>query len=233
MKNPIFVALDLDDEVSAMKVVEATAEDAGGFKIGPRLLFNSDVGIIKRIAKYAPVFLDFKFYDIPSTMDSAVRSAFEAGSRFVSVHTTAGSEALGLLSKTEKELSQIRPFKIFAVTILTSFSEKSLPPNYKTESIEDQIVSLVEMGVGAGITSFVCSPHELKTLKNKFPQCDFITPGIRLNDSKSDDQKRTMTPKEALQNGAAALVIGRPILAETDPATKLRDIIKSLSEKEP
>ena len=228
MKNPIFVALDLDDKEKTLDLVAKIKDHVGGFKIGPRLVFRFGVDIISQIAKSAPVFLDFKFLDIPSTMDSAVRAAFEAGSTFVTIHATSGTEALKLLAKTEKELSQKRPFHIFAVTLLTSFSKETLPANYKDQSIEDQIVALVQQSVDCGITSFVCSPHELKTLKKKFPNCHFITPGIRTGEEVADDQKRTATPSEAIQGGASALVIGRPILQAQNPKSFLESVLKSL-----
>lgn len=228
LKTPIFVALDVDNEKKALELVEKTHEYVGGFKIGPRLIFNAGTSIIRKIEEYAPVFLDFKFLDIPSTMDAAVRSAFEAGSTFVTVHATSGPEALKLLAATEKELSKKRPFYILAVTLLTSFSQDTLPVNYNKESIEDQIMSLVEMSVECGIKSFVCSPHELKALKNKFPDCNFVTPGIRAGTESADDQKRTATPKEALQNGATALVIGRPILQAPNPKEFLKQLIEEL-----
>lgn len=230
MKNPIFLALDLDDKPQAMSLVEKVKDFVGGFKIGPRLVFCHGSEVISEIARYAPVFLDFKFLDIPSTMDSAVRSAFEAGSTFVTVHATSGPEALSLLAKTEKELSQKRPFHIFAVTLLTSFSQETLPVNYKNESIESQIVALVQQSVGCGIKSFVCSPHELEILKLKFPDCDFVTPGIRLDSKTSDDQKRVSTPQEAISKGASALVIGRPILEAVNPQATLKEILKSLQK---
>lgn len=229
MKNPIFVALDLDDKEKTLDIVSKTKDHVGGFKIGPRLVFRFGTEIISQIAKSAPVFLDFKFLDIPSTMDSAVRAAFEAGSTFVTVHSTSGPEALKLLAKTEKELSQKRPFHIFAVTLLTSFSQETLPVNYNGESIEEQILALVEQSVECGIKSFVCSPHELKVLKKKFPQSHFVTPGIRSGSDKADDQKRTATPAEALNHGASAIVIGRPILQSSDPKQFLLDILESIN----
>jgi orotidine-5'-phosphate decarboxylase len=230
LKKPIFVALDVDDEKTALDLVSKTHEYVGGFKIGPRLIFNCGTQIIRKIEEYAPVFLDFKFLDIPSTMDSAIKSAFEAGATFVTVHATSGPEALKLLAKTEKELSKIRPFHILAVTLLTSFSSETLPANYKKDSIENQIMSLVEMSVECGIKSFVCSTHELKSLKKKFPDCQFVTPGIRTGTEKADDQKRTATPKEALQNGASALVIGRPILQASNPKEFLKQLTEELEK---
>ncbi len=228
MKNPIFLALDLDDKYQALNLVEKSKNLVGGFKIGPRLVFRHGTEIISQISKIAPVFLDFKFLDIPSTMDSAVRAAFEAGSTFVTVHATSGPEALKLLAKTEKELAKIRPFHILAVTLLTSFSNDTLPANYDNTSIAEQIGALVQQSVDCGITCFVCSPHELKTLKEKFPHCHFTTPGIRLQGSPSDDQKRTDTPSEALKKGASALVIGRPVYNAQDPQNVLNEILSSL-----
>jgi orotidine-5'-phosphate decarboxylase len=217
LKKPIFVALDIDDKAKALKIVEETHDIVGGFKVGPRLIFKYGTEIISEIAKRAPVFLDFKFYDIPSTMDSSIRAAFDAGVTFATIHTTSGAEALSLLAKTEEELSKKRPFHILAVTILTSFSEENLPVNFKKELIQSQVSSLVKMSVENGIESFVCSPHELKFLKEKFPKCNYVTPGIRTGTEKFDDQKRTATAQEALKWGASALVVGRPVLQAKDP----------------
>src|SRR5690606_1060182 len=115
MKNPIFVGLDVNDKSEAIDIVEKTKDIVGGYEFVARLVFRHGTEIISEIAKSAPVFLDFKFLDIPSTMDSAVRATFDAGATFVTVHTTAGPEALKLLANIEKELSKISPFHIFGV----------------------------------------------------------------------------------------------------------------------
>ncbi len=225
LKKPIFVALDLDDDKKVLEIVRQTHHAVGGFKIGPRLIFKYGLEVIGKIASFAPVFLDFKFYDIPSTMESSIRAAFDAGVSFVTVHATAGEVALSGLAKLEKELSQKRPFHILAVTILTSFSQENLPPNFNKDPISSQVFSLVQMSFQSGIKSFVCSPHEVKALCEKFPQCYFVTPGIRSGLEKIDDQKRTATAKEALVWGAAAIVIGRPVLQAHDPKSFVEKLL--------
>lgn len=229
LKNPVFVALDTDDLNQAKKIVDQTYDITGGFKIGPRLVFRYGPHIIKEIAEKAPVFIDFKFYDIPSTIDSAIRSVYDAGATFATVHASAGNEALQLLSKTEKELSKKRPFHILGVTILTSHSQKSLPPHFIEQSIEKQVDQLTNLLSTNGISGVVCSPHELKYLVTKYPKSNFVTPGIRLESDASDDQVRIATPQEAIKQGAAAIVIGRSILNSNNPRHYLSTVLESLN----
>ncbi len=228
LKKPVFVALDLDDLNEIKKIVNETHDLVGGFKIGPRLVFRHGSQIIKEIAAKAPVFVDFKFYDIPSTMDAAIRSVFEAGATFATIHAMAGAEALGVLSKTEKELSQKRPFHLLGVTILTSYSQKNLPPNLKDQEIETHVEQLTNVLSQNAIMGVVCSSLELTHLVKKFPNSKFVTPGIRLESDPSDDQARVMTPKEAMRLGASALVIGRPLLKSKNPRSYLESVIHSL-----
>lgn len=215
LKKPVFVALDVDDLAQMRSLVSQTYDLVGGFKIGPRTVFRFGPSVVAEIAEKAPVFLDFKFYDIPSTMESAVKSAFDMGASFCTIHATCGRSALSTLANLELELSAIRPFHLLAVTILTSFEEGMLPINYEKASISNHVNKLVTECMENGIQNFVCSPHELKGL-SQFKEARFVTPGVRLGVS-SDDQKRTATPSEALANGASALVIGRPILQAKDP----------------
>lgn len=228
LKKPIFVALDLDDKSKIESVVDQTSDLGVGFKIGPRAVFRFGTQIVKDISKKGPVFLDFKFYDIPSTMDSAIRAAFENGVSFATVHCVAGSEALKKLSETEKELSKIRPFSVLGVTILTSYSSKTLPPNFVDQSIESQVLQLTRLTNDCGIHGIVCSPNEVKTLKATYPNCHFVTPGIRMSTDPKDDQARTATPQEALSWGASALVIGRSVLNAKNPRDYLSSIIGDL-----
>lgn len=216
LKKPLFVALDIDDLDKIREIVKETSDIVGGFKIGPRTLFKYGPAIVQEIAEQAPVFLDFKFYDIPSTMEAAVKSAFEMGATFCTIHASAGKKALLDLANLELELSSQRPFHILAVTILTSFDEKGLPSNYQKIDIPKHVELLVEESMENGIQNFVCSPHELKTLKKKFNDARFVTPGVRAEKG-GDDQSRTATAQEALSWGASALVIGRPILQVKDP----------------
>lgn len=226
LKNPIFVALDTDDLSLFKKVVQETHDLVGGFKIGPRSVFRFGTSIIQETSQLAPVFIDFKFLDIPSTMETAVHSVFDLGASFCTVHAGAGKKALSGLAHLERELNQERGFHILAVTILTSFDEAGLPANFKEQSIEKHVEDLVLDSTESGIKNFVCSPHELKALKKQFPQARFITPGIRPTQS-GDDQVRTATYAQAMDWGASAVVIGRPVLQSKDPRGVIQGLLES------
>jgi hypothetical protein len=117
MRNPIIAALDVDSRDQALKLADDLADVVGGFKVGPRLCLRYGQDLVKEVAARAPVFVDNKHFDIPSTMEAAVRASFEAGASLVTVHALSGREALTKMATLEKELSQKRPFKILAVTI--------------------------------------------------------------------------------------------------------------------
>lgn len=224
LKNPIILALDVDDQKTALHFTSEVGSLVGAIKIGPRLVNKYGAALVKELSQVAPIFVDNKYFDIPSTMVSAVRQIFEAGSTMTTVHALAGKEALQQLAKLEKELNQIRPFKILAVTILTSWDQESFPQNMQPWSVKQHVRTLSEHVVQAGLSGLVCSAHELVDVKdlNLFK----VTPGIRLEKS-DDDQKRTMTPKEAVTAGASALVIGRPILQAPNPKDFTNKILDS------
>lgn len=210
MNNPIILALDVDTKEQALQIADQLSDIVGGFKLGPRLCLRYGMEFVKEIAQRGPIFLDNKHFDIPSTMEAAVRASFDAGASLVTVHALSGSEALKKMAEVEKELNQIRPFKILAVTILTSWDQNSLPSNLKSQPIAQHVSDLATLVQESGLSSIVCSPHELDLLQNR--GLYLVTPGIRNNMHASGDQKRIMGPKEALNLGASALVIGRPIL---------------------
>ena len=226
IKNPIMLALDVDTKEQAKKILDQVGDVVGAIKIGPRLGYQYGADFIKECAAIAPVFIDNKYFDIPSTMVSAVKTSFQAGATFVTVHALSGSEALKELAKLEKELNQIRPFKILAVTILTSWDQQSMPKSLHPWQVSDHVVSLATLVQESGLSGLVCSAHELDLLKNH--NLYKVTPGIRPADSSTDDQKRVMNPQQAIQAGAAALVIGRPILQAPNPKQAVLDILKSI-----
>lgn len=226
IKNPIMLALDVDTKEQAQKILDQVGDVVGAIKIGPRLGYQYGADFIKECAKIAPVFIDNKYFDIPSTMVSAVKTSFHAGATFVTVHALSGSEALTELAKLEKELNQIRPFKILAVTILTSWDQQSMPKSLHPWPVTDHVLSLANLVLDSGLTGLVCSAHELELLKNH--NLYKVTPGIRPDSARPDDQKRVMNPHQAIQAGASALVIGRPILQATNPKQTVLDILKSI-----
>ena len=231
MKNPVFVALDVDDEKTARKIATATAPFVGGFKIGPRLILRHGDKLIQELSRLAPVFVDCKFHDIPSTVVSALEAAYSAGATFATVHASNGLDCLREVARLEKQLARERAFRVLAVTVLTSFNEKNLPPNWLGATPEEHVMKLARLAIQAGLTGIVCSPHEVQNLRANFPETFLVTPGIRLpnNDNQRvDDQARTMPPREALNAGANALVIGRPIVLAPNPREAAEAIARSL-----
>lgn len=229
LKNPLIVALDVDTAEEALALSSELAGVAGGFKLGPRLSIRYGAELLSKIAKKAPVFLDNKHFDIPSTMESAVRASFDAGATLVTVHAMSGPEALLRMAKVEQELSSIRPFKILAVTVLTSWSEKSFASVYRQQSIGEHVQNLVDLVQDCGMSGVVCSPHELDLLQNR--DLYLVTPGIRFSMAHEDDQNRVMNSQEALNKGAKALVVGRPILQAVDRVEAAQQILATIYEK--
>ena len=224
--NPLVVALDVDHKEDALRLADQMSDIVGGFKLGPRLCLRYGADLIQEISKRAPVFVDNKHFDIPSTMESAVRASFEAGASAVSVHGLAGLEALELMAKLEQELNQTRPFRILAITVLTSWNASSLPPILASQDIDQHVVQLAQFVKKCGLRSMVCSAQEL----NELSGIDLykLTPGIRFDLEELNDQKRVMGPHEAIERGASAIVVGRPIIGAKDPRAKAMDYATAL-----
>ena len=220
-KLPIFVALDVDDEKTALNYAERLNPYVLGFKIGPRLYFRSSLSLIKQLSKWGPVFLDFKFYDIPSTMEASVRACFDKGIQYVTVHAQAGKTALSLLADLEKSY---KGHKVLGVTVLTSQTQTQ------------DVFKLAEVVYASGLSGLVSSAYEVQELRKKYRDFFIVTPGIRWTETnasphqniKNEDQKRIATLAFALSQGASALVMGRSILQAEDPVQILQDISKSL-----
>lgn len=221
------LSLDVDAKTEALSIFQELHDLIGAVKIGPRLVYRYGADLVTEFAKKTPVFVDNKYFDIPSTMISAVRATFEAGATFATVHALSGMEALSELALLEKELNQQRQFKILAVTILTSWDENSLPTNLQPWPVPQHVRSLAEKVKKSGLSGLVCSAQELELIKDL--DLFKVTPGIRLQDKSYEDQKRVMSPKAAIASGANALVIGRPILTAQNRRQKVQEILASLN----
>jgi orotidine-5'-phosphate decarboxylase len=228
LRNPLCVALDMDSEEKALQMAQELSALAGGFKLGPRLIHRGGMQLVQKMAMIAPVFVDCKFFDITSTMEAAVRASFEAGASLVTVHALAGEEALTRMAQIEKEFSKQRPFRILAVTILTSWSETSLPSNFRKVPIAEHVRELAEMVKRSGLSSVVCSTEEIKILKGL--DLFLLTPGIRFPTDSKGDQKRVAGPREALQEGSSALVVGRPIIEAANPKAAAQEYIQAIQD---
>lgn len=215
IKNPLIVALDVDTKAQAMDLAEQLQSVVGAFKIGPRLVMRYGESLTQTLSSMAPVFVDMKHFDIPNTMISSVKASFEAGASLVTVHALSGPTALKEMAQLEKELAKKREFKILAVTILTSWNEAEMKESFTSAPVSEHVVQLATQVKNSGLSSVVCSAHEISLLKKL--GLNLVTPGIRLSDESTQDQKRVMGPQEAIQAGTHAIVVGRPIIEAKDP----------------
>lgn len=233
MRNPIIVALDVPTEEKALALAKQLAPHVGGFKIGSELFTSAGPDIVKKIrATGAMVFLDLKFYDIPNTVAKAVASAVRLDVQLLTIHTSGGLTMMQAAEKSAQETAQSlgRPAPlILGVTVLTSMDSKELTEIGLESTPAQQVTRLANLAVRAGLHGLVCSPLEIAGLRKILPpEMQLVTPGIRAGTDKADDQKRTLSAREAVDAGASWLVIGRPIYAAKDPPQAARDILATL-----
>lgn len=226
MKNDpkIIVALDYADGQSAMDLVNQLTPELCRLKVGKELFTSAGPAFIENIQeKGFEVFLDLKFHDIPNTVAKACEAAAKLGVWMVNVHALGGRKMMQSARQALEAFA--KPPKLIAVTILTSMDEQDLKEVGLRGSAEDNVVSLAKLAEQCGLDGVVCSPKEVAQLRQKLGT-DFwlITPGVRPQGSAQDDQKRTMTPKEALRSGANYLVVGRPITKAENPLEALKGI---------
>ncbi len=233
MQNPIIVALDVPKIETAINLAEQLAPVVGAFKIGSELFTSAGPDIVKQIrATGASVFLDLKFHDIPNTVAKAVAAAVRLDVQMLTIHTGGGSEMMAAAEKsaqeTARELGRTPPL-ILGVTILTSLDSNELSEVGVEANVGRQVERLANLAARSGLRGLVCSPLEITELRRFLPQeIQLVTPGIRTASDRADDQKRTLSPKEAMTAGANWLVIGRPIYGAPNPRAAAEAILASL-----
>ena len=183
----------------------------------------------------ASVFLDLKFHDIPNTVTKAVTAAVQLDVQMLTVHTSGGFEMLRAAEQAAEEVAwkfgRIPPL-VLGVTVLTSLNTPALREIGLDVNVEFQVRRLATLATRAGLRGLVCSPQEVAKLRQVVPPAmQLVTPGIRTGEEKADDQKRTLTPKEAIAAGSNWLVIGRPIYAAENPRAAAEKILESLNLK--
>jgi orotidine-5'-phosphate decarboxylase len=234
MRNPIIAALDVPTAEQALKLAEQIAPAVGVFKIGSELFTAAGPDIVKKIrALGALVFLDLKFHDIPNTVAKAVAAAVQLDVQMLTVHTSGGFEMLKAAENTAEEtawkLGRTPPL-VLGVTVLTSFDSGALREIGGDGNVEFQVRRLATLATKAGLRGLVCSPLEVSALRKILPaSTQLVTPGVRTGAEKADDQKRTLTPREAISAGANWLVVGRPIYAAENPRAAAEKILESLN----
>lgn len=221
------LALDVPDLQAAERWVERTRHAIGTYKIGLELYCAEGRRALQRLrtAGASRLFLDLKLHDIPHTVAGAVRALADAGVDDLTVHTAGGPAMLA----AARDAARAAGIRLLAVTVLTSLDAPALTATGVDRPIADLVRRRAHLAVELGITGLVCSPHELAALRADLgPDLHLVTPGIRLDESPTDDQKRTATPRAALAAGATRLVIGRALTAAPDPERALAALLAEI-----
>ncbi len=226
----IFVALDTTDAEAAAKLAERLAGRVGGVKLGKEFFTACGPdGVRKVSAAGLPLFLDFKFHDIPNTVAGAMRAALGLAPFMINVHAAGGAEMMRAAAAAAAEAGDKRPL-VLGVTVLTSLADDDLDATGVMGPTPDQVVRLAHLAQASGLDGVVCSAREIVALRGACG-ADFklVVPGIRPEWAAADDQKRIVTPKDAIDLGADYLVIGRPITGADDPLAAAARIAEEIS----
>ncbi|MDO5714151.1 MAG: orotidine-5'-phosphate decarboxylase [Tissierellia bacterium] len=231
MAKDVIIALDFPSREEVFSFLEPF-EPPVFVKVGMELFYREGGSIVKELKERGyKVFLDLKLHDIPNTVKSAMANLLDYNPDMVDVHIAGGShmieEVSNLINKQEK-----KPI-LLGITMLTSTSEERMHKELKIDkslSLEDTVLSYVEMGLEAGLTGIVCSPLEVPKLKEVFPNLVTVTPGIRMEIVEGDDQERVVTPKRARELGSDYIVVGRPITKAKNPVEAYEKIKKEFLE---
>ena len=235
IRNRLIFALDVDSLGEAEKLVEQLAREVGVFKVGKQLFLSAGPEVVRMIQRHgADVFLDLKFHDIPYTVARAGIEAARLGVRFFDLHASGSFE---MMERTQVEVARVcrregvrRP-KILAVTVLTSLRKSDLRRVGVSDEVEHQVVRLARLARKAGMDGVVASPLEIARIRRECGRGFLIvTPGVRpAGLGQGDDQKRYMTPEEAMKAGADYLVLGRPIRDAPDPLAAVREVVAEMA----
>ena len=224
--NKIIVALDSNNLKKIEKIVRSLKSEVYAFKIGYEFFFNFGIEGYLKIKKICPkIFLDLKLHDIPNTVHQGLKALVKLKPMLTTIHISGGDRMMN------SSLIKNRVTKILGVSVLTSLDQSQTKKYYNEEKIELLVKKFVKQAIKQKLDGIVCSPKELIYLRNILPKNFIIvTPGIRINShkDKNDDQRRVLTPKEAVEKGASLLVIGRPITLSKDPLKTIKKINNSL-----
>jgi orotidine-5'-phosphate decarboxylase len=232
VSSPIIVALDLPSAAAALDLARRVAPYVGAFKVGKELFVSEGPELVRQLRQTgASVFLDLKFHDIPNTVAKAVAAAVRLDVQMLTVHCSGGTAMMKAAETAAQEtaagLGRPAPL-VLGVTVLTSMDTTALAELGGETDITRQVERLARLAATSGLMGLVCSPLEITPLRAILPvSMQLVTPGIRTGAEKSDDQKRTLGPAEALSAGANWLVIGRPIYAAADPVEAARKMYEA------
>ena len=233
-KDRIIIALDVKDKEEAAKVVSGL-KDARTFKVGLELFTAEGPALFQKLRVLRKdIFLDLKLHDIPNTVAGAVRSAVRHGVQMMTIHTSGGKEMMARAAAAARETSEAeklpRPL-LLGVTVLTSLKSAELEEVGMNPDVSGQVIRLAGLAKAAGMDGVVCSPQEIEIVRKEFGrELLVVTPGIRPAWAAAQDQKRIMTPAEAVAKGADYLVIGRPITGAPSPSEAFQKIVEELAQ---
>ena len=224
--KPIFVAIDTPDVHRAAALARSVLGLAGGVKLGLEFFCaNGHEGVLRIAEHELPIFLDLKLHDIPNTVEKAVQALAPLAPAVLTVHAAGGRAMLAAAKAAAPPET-----KVVAVTVLTSLDTVDLAEAGVIGSPAEQVRRLAELAREAGVDGIVCSGAEVAAAKADWPDGFFVVPGVRPAGADVADQKRIVTPRQALADGASILVIGRPITAAVDPARAIADIAADLMQ---
>ncbi len=227
--NPIFCAIDTSDVDKAVALVDQISPHIGGIKLGLEFFTSCGLLGLEKIKKYElPIFVDLKLYDIPNTAKKALHNILKFDPKYTTLHLSGGSEMLIECVNAKKELNSRT--KLIGVTMLTSFNDTSVSEIGIEKSVNENVKQLTQLAVNCGMDGIVCSPLEISEVKNTHgSKLQIISPGIRSIENASNDQKRILSAKEAIDAGADILVVGRPITDAKDPARAAENIYSEIT----
>lgn len=229
--SPIVVAMDFSDADACLQLASQLSPAFCRLKIGKELFTLAGPQLVEKLQGQGfDIFLDLKYHDIPNTVAKAVKVAAELNVWMVNVHASGGRRMMEAAKESIAQFSQ--PPLLIAVTVLTSMDASDLADIGLTLTPEEQVIRLASLAKNSGLDGVVCSAMEAQALKKKLGNAFcLVTPGIRPADASADDQRRIVTPQQALQNGSDYLVIGRPITQAKDPAKACELIYQSLQDQ--
>jgi orotidine-5'-phosphate decarboxylase len=224
MSSPLYVALDTPDLVRARTIATRVRNHVGGIKLGLEFFMaNGRAGVREMADVGLPIFLDLKFHDIPNTVGKAIQALRPLEPAILTVHA-AGGRAMMEDAKAAAPIGT----KVVAVTMLTSLDASDLRSIGLAPDPHEQVVRLAELARSAGVDGIVCSGEEVAAAHRAWKDGFFVVPGVRPANGHAGDQKRVVTPRQALDGGASVLVVGRPITQAEDPDLAARAIEATL-----
>ncbi len=229
MASPIIVALDYPDKAPALALAQRLSPELCRLKVGKELFTRAGPALVENLQQLGfEVFLDMKYHDIPNTVAGAVTAAASLGVWMVNVHASGGRRMMEAAVEALQGAGH-RP-KLIAVTVLTSMSDEDLRELGYTQAAHERVSQLAGLAASSGVDGVVCSAQEAPRLREECgAQFCLVTPGIRLAGDAAGDQRRVVTPAQAVANGSDYLVIGRSITAADDPLAALQRVLNELA----